>query len=66
MKYLLAFCVIATTALLVTHQFDLKYQQGLADGRKTALNLYPPSQALEDACLSLWVGQQAKKYGDKQ
>lgn len=66
MKYVLIFCILATAYLLISHRMDMRYQEGLAEGRKTALNLHPPSAALENACLSLWVGEQAKKYGDKQ
>lgn len=66
MKYILAFCIVATAALLVTHRMDQRYQEGLAEGRKTALNTQNPSQALESACLSLWVSDQAKKYIEKE
>ena len=60
MKYILAFCVIATAYLLITHRMDQRYQEGVAHGVKTALHL-PPSDALEVTCASLWIGEQAKK-----
>ena len=66
MKYVLSFCVIATIVLLVMHRMDTRYAEGLADGRRTALNLNPPSEALEVACLSLWVGNENKKAWKKQ
>lgn len=66
MKYILAFCVVATAALLITHRMDQRYQEGLAEGRKTALNTQNPSDALENACLSLWVSDQNKKYVERE
>ena len=61
MKYVFAFCVIATVVLMVMHRMDQRYAEGLADGRKTALTTSPPSEALEVACVSLWVGNENKK-----
>ena len=61
MKYVLVFCIIATSALIITHQFDVRYQEGIAEGKRLALNTTNPSHALENACLSLWVGEQNKK-----
>lgn len=60
MKYVLAFCTIATIVLLVMHRMEQRYQEGVAHGVKTALHL-PPSEALEVTCASLWIGEQAKK-----
>jgi hypothetical protein len=65
MKWILIFCTVATIALMVTHELDKKYQQGFADAKKTLLSLTPPSEALELACLSLWVTEQNKKYQEK-
>lgn len=65
MKYILAFCTIATVVLLIMHRMDQRYAEGLADGRRTALKVNPPSEALELACLSLWVGEQNKKAAKK-
>ena len=61
MKYILAFCVLATAALMVMHQMDKKYAEGFAEGKKIVLNTNPPSEALEIACVSLWVGNENKK-----
>jgi hypothetical protein len=60
MKFILAFCTIATIVLLVMHRMDQRYAEGVAHGVKTALHL-PPSEALEVTCASLWIGEQAKK-----
>jgi len=61
MKYILIFCILATTALLITHRLDVRYQEGIAEGKRIALNTTNPSHALENACLVLWVGDQNKK-----
>jgi hypothetical protein len=61
MKYILVFCILATAALLITHRLDVRYQEGIAEGKRLALNTTNPSHALENACLSLWVGEQNKK-----
>ena len=60
MKFILAFCTIATIVLLVMHRMDQRYAEGVAHGVKTALHL-PPSEALEVTCASLWIGEQARK-----
>ncbi len=65
MKYILIFCIVATTLLLVTHRMDQRYNEGLIEGRRTALHATPPSEELELACAGLWVGEQAKKQYQK-
>lgn len=62
MKYVFAFCFIATLYLMVTHRLDVRYQEGYAAGVKTALKTSPPSEELEMTCAGLWVGEQNKKY----
>ena len=66
MKYVLAFCTIATIILLVMHRLDVRYAEGFAAGQKTAFNTQPASEALEVACVSLWAGTQNKKYVEKE
>lgn len=61
MKYILSFCVAAGIVLLITHRMDQRYAEGVAEGRRTALNTNPVSQELEMVCAGLWVGEQAKK-----
>ena len=61
MKYVLGFCIIATAYLLITHRMDMRYADGVAEGKRLALQTSPPSEALEVACVSLWVGDQNKK-----
>lgn len=65
MKYILIFCILATATLLITHRMDQRYQEGVMEGRRTALNISPPSEELELACAALWVGEQAKKAQGK-
>lgn len=66
MKYVLVFCIVGVMALWIPHRMDVRYAEGLADGKRTALNLNPPSEALEITCLSLWVGNENKKAWKKQ
>ena len=61
MKYVLVFCLVATGYLLITHRMDVRYQEGFAAGKKVVLNTTNPSEALEIACLTMWVSDQNKK-----
>lgn len=61
MKVILIFCVLGTAILLITHRMDMRYHEGIAEGKRVALNTTNPSHALENACLSLWIGEQNKK-----
>lgn len=61
MKYILAFCALATFYLMAAHQLDQAY----ARGRAEALRTNPVSEELEMTCAGLWVGEQAKKAAAK-
>lgn len=65
MKALLVIMTVAIIYLLIQNKFDDKYQSGYADGLKEALKTNPPSQELEMICAGLWVGEQNKKYWEK-
>lgn len=65
MKTLLVIMTVAIIYLLIQNRFDDKYQAGYADGLKEALKTNPPSQELEMVCAGLWVGEQNKKYWEK-
>lgn len=65
MKTLLVIMTVAIIYLLIQNKFDDKYQSGYADGLKEALKTNPPSQELEMICAGLWVGEQNKKYWEK-
>lgn len=65
MKTLLVVMTVAIIYLLIQNKFDDKYQSGYADGLKEALKTNPPSQELEMVCAGLWVGEQNKKYWEK-
>lgn len=45
---------------------DIRYQDGVEHGFKKALDTRQPSEALEIACAGLWVGEQNKRYWQKQ
>lgn len=66
MKTLLVVMTVAIIYLLIQNRFDDKYQAGYADAMKEALKTNPPSQELEMVCAGLWVGEQNKKYWNKQ
>ena len=66
MKYIFALLVILTMALWIPHRMDQKYAEGVAEGKRLALRITPPSEALETACLSLWVSEQNKRAAAKE
>lgn len=45
--------------------FLLGHSRGIVEGRSTALNTNPPSEQLEMVCTGLWVGEQNKKWYEK-
>lgn len=61
MKYILVFCIAGVMALWIPHRMDIRYAEGVAEGKRLALQTSPPSEALEVACVSMWVGEQNKK-----
>ena len=61
MKYVFALLVVMTMALWIPHRMDIRYAEGVAEGKRLALQTTPPSEALEVACVSMWVGEQNKK-----
>ena len=58
--------LVITFYLLMSNQFDDKYKAGYAAGKREALRTAPPSEDLEMACAGLWVGEQNKKYFQRQ
>lgn len=65
MKYVLLFFIGTTLYLMVQNKFDDKYEHGYADGIKSALRTNPPSEELEVVCAGLWVGEQNKKFMER-
>lgn len=61
MKYIFALLVVMTMALWIPHRMNIRYAEGVAEGKRLALQTTPPSEALEVACVSMWVGEQNKK-----
>lgn len=47
------------------HLAVYNYQKGLEQGKRIAIDPRNPSQELELACAGLWVGEQNKKYLQK-
>lgn len=65
MKYILVILIGIILYQTIQYRFDDKYEQGYADGLKSALKTNPPSDELEMVCAGLWVGEQNKKYGGR-
>jgi hypothetical protein len=65
MKVMLVLILTMIAALWIPHRMDQRYNEGLAEGRRTALHTVPPSEELELVCAGLWVGEQAKKQYQK-
>ena len=61
MKYVFIILVVMVAALWIPHRMEQQYAKGFMEGRRTALDTRNPSEALEVACMSLWVGEQNKR-----
>ena len=66
MKTLLAICIIGTVWMLIDRRLDSAYQRGYADATQKLLHVTPPSEELEIVCAGLWMGEQNKKYWNKE
>lgn len=66
MKVALVLTILALIYSMVQNRFDDKYRAGYDAGVKESLKTNPPSQELEMVCAGLWVGEQNKKYWNKQ
>ena len=66
MKFIFSAALIGCLYLLAKSALEREYQIGLREGRGMALKTNPPSEELELVCAGLWVGEQNKKYGNKQ
>ena len=42
------------------------HRAGIAEGRSQALKTNPVSEELEMVCAGLWIGEQNKKYWEKE
>ena len=65
MKYALIGLLVAILVVLIESRLNDQYQLGYQEGVKTALKTNPPSEELEMACAGLWVGEQNKKWFNK-
>lgn len=55
--------LVAAVSLAVA--FKAGEHQGYLQAEARVLKVSPPSHELEMACLGLWVGEQNKKYAEK-
>ena len=65
MKGVLIICVLGIVAMWVNERIHAEYQRGFGDALKTAYKTNPPSDQLEMVCAGLWVGEQNKKWHEK-
>jgi hypothetical protein len=66
MKIILACgALIALLWIVIDSKLEKAHAEGFTVGMRYALNTNPPSNELENACLSLWATQQNKKLMEK-
>lgn len=65
MKYLLIILLAVTGWLLVDQKIEKAHSEGFKLGMHYALKKDPPSEELELACAGLWVGQQNRRWFEK-
>lgn len=65
-KYFLVLMLVVVTYLLIQQRYSDEYKAGYAEGLRVALKTNPPSEDLELVCAGLWVGEQNKKYWNKE
>jgi hypothetical protein len=65
MKYALIGLLLVILGVLIESRLNDQYQLGYQEGVKTALKTNPPSEELEMACAGLWIGEQNKKWFNK-
>lgn len=56
---------VAMTMLDDLASMTEQYELGFKKGKKAALNVRKPSEELEIACASLWVGEQNRIYWER-
>ena len=66
MKILLLGSLIGVLWLAVDYRIDKAHAEGFRVGMNYALKSDPPSEQLEMTCAGLWVGEQNKKYFEKE
>jgi hypothetical protein len=67
-KYILVCLIVVIIYLLADGKPSMKeqWQMGYEAGKKEALKTNPPSEELEMVCAGMWIGEQNKKYWNKQ
>ena len=65
MKFLLIVCVLGAIGIWINEYARAQYQEGFADALKSAYRTNPPSEQLELVCVGLWIGEQNRKWYEK-
>jgi len=65
MKIVLLISIIGLVWLLVDHKIDQAHAEGFKTGMHYALRADPPSEELEMRCAGMWVGEQNKRWFNK-
>ena len=65
MQSLLAMLIVGIMSAFMLGQ-SMGKREGIAEGRSQALKTNPVSEELEMICAGLWIGEQNKKYWEKE
>ena len=66
MRTVLIVGIMLFVGVLVHNRIEQSHADGFKLGMHYALKTSPPSEELEVTCAGLWVGEQNKKYWNKQ
>ena len=66
MRTVLIVGIMLFVGVLVHNRIEQSHADGFKLGMHYALKTNPPSEELEVTCAGLWVGEQNKKYWNKQ
>ena len=66
MKGILIIILVASLGMLIHNRLEAEYQRGFAEATKSILKTNPPSEELELVCAGLWIGEQNRKYFEKE
>ena len=66
MKFILVISILGTIAIWTNEHIRSEYHRGFADALKSAYKTNPPSDQLEMVCAGLWVGEQNRKWFQRE
>lgn len=66
MRAVLIVSIMLLIAVLGYNRINEAHSEGFKLGMRYALKTNPPSEELELVCVGLWIGEQNKKYYQKE